>query len=190
MGYLTSLTAEERFFRNVDFESGGYPDYEDPLVSVGPDAGPCWMWIGGYNDNGYPRYHSRQGLGSLPYRISWFYLRGEIPKGLHLDHLCRRPGCVRPEHLEPVTPAENTRRSSNPFANNARKTHCSRGHLFDTKNTKLDEKGHRHCRLCSRMTNTRWAREKRERDRQNSASVIKQTETGASLSPDNEEEND
>jgi hypothetical protein len=36
--------------------------------------------------------------------------RDPIPAGLHLDHLCRVRDCVNPEHLEPVTNAENLRR--------------------------------------------------------------------------------
>jgi len=37
---------------------------------------------------------------------------GPIPDGLHLDHLCANPPCVRPDHLEPVTQAENNRRAA------------------------------------------------------------------------------
>lgn len=44
------------------------------------------------------------------YRWSYEYHRAEIPAGLHLDHLCRNPGCVNPWHLEPVSPLENMRR--------------------------------------------------------------------------------
>lgn len=36
--------------------------------------------------------------------------RGELPAKVELDHLCRRRSCVRPEHLEPVSKAENNRR--------------------------------------------------------------------------------
>lgn len=162
MGYLTSLTAEERFFRNVNRDSGIWPDESDPLVLIGRDKGPCWICSGSYNSNGYPRYNSRTtDYGTIPYRICWRYLRGEIQN--QLDHLCRNPGCVNPDHLEDVTSRVNTLRSNNPTARNARKTHCSRGHEFNELNTVVDAKGHRHCRICSRLTNTEWARKKRAR---------------------------
>jgi hypothetical protein len=35
---------------------------------------------------------------------------GPIPDGMEIDHLCFTPGCVNPDHLEPVTRAENARR--------------------------------------------------------------------------------
>lgn len=35
---------------------------------------------------------------------------GPIPEGLTLDHLCRQPACMRPDHLEPVTHATNLQR--------------------------------------------------------------------------------
>jgi hypothetical protein len=43
-----------------------------------------------------------------------FYERfkGPIPDGLDLDHLCRVPRCVRPEHLEAVTTAVNCQRGT------------------------------------------------------------------------------
>jgi hypothetical protein len=44
------------------------------------------------------------------HRFAYMLLVGAIPPGLTLDHLCGQPACVRPEHLEPVTNAENLRR--------------------------------------------------------------------------------
>lgn len=37
---------------------------------------------------------------------------GQIPEGMHLDHLCRVRACVEPAHLEPVTPRENAVRAA------------------------------------------------------------------------------
>lgn len=37
------------------------------------------------------------------HRAAWEALRGPIPAGLVIDHLCRNPKCWNPDHLEPVT---------------------------------------------------------------------------------------
>lgn len=49
--------------------------------------------------------------GYGPHRKVYAAARGPIPAGLTLDHLCRVKACVNPDHLEPVTRAENVRRS-------------------------------------------------------------------------------
>ena len=77
-------------------------------------------------------------------------MRGPIPEGLTLDHLCRVRACVNPAHLEPVTLRENTLRSpSAPTAINARKTECLRGHAFTPENTWV-HRSRRCCRECKR----------------------------------------
>ena len=51
-----------------------------------------------------------KGLGTkFAHRVVFQMLRHD-PVGFELDHLCRVPRCVNPEHLEPVTHAENMRR--------------------------------------------------------------------------------
>jgi hypothetical protein len=46
------------------------------------------------------------------HRVSYEVRYGYIGDGLCLDHLCKVTSCVNPEHLEPVTHAENNRRGS------------------------------------------------------------------------------
>lgn len=70
----------------------------------------CWVWTGHVIHGGYG--HVRyQGKHLKTHRVAYELLVGPIPEGLTIDHLCFNPACVRPEHLEPVTIAENIRRS-------------------------------------------------------------------------------
>lgn len=77
------------------------------LVVGGEDE--CWEWSGGLSDGyGYFRVGNRK---TYIHRLAWETLRGPIPEGLHIDHLCRNTRCANPAHLEPVTAAENSRRA-------------------------------------------------------------------------------
>lgn len=44
------------------------------------------------------------------HRAAYRKAKGEVPFGMHVDHLCRVRSCVNPDHLEVVTPSENLRR--------------------------------------------------------------------------------
>lgn len=135
-----------------------------PIPEHRPDLGPCWIWTSALSSQGY-------GVLTVNYkqvratRFAFALLAEPIPDHLHADHLCRVPACVKviadedgPAHLEPVTPRENYLRGTSPFADNARKTHCLRGHPFDATNTRILVGGRRGCRTCMRA-------EKRERRR-------------------------
>jgi HNH endonuclease len=74
------------------------------------DPGGCWLWTGQVNESGYGHFRRRDGRTVKAHRFAYETARGPIPEGLTLDHLCGRPRCVRPTHLEPVTNAENLRR--------------------------------------------------------------------------------
>lgn len=86
-----------------------HPELNFPKFLSMSRAGDCWLWTGVKVKGGYGRF---KGSGSkvLAHRWSYEYHVAEIPEGLELDHLCRRPSCVNPWHLEPVTPEVNQRR--------------------------------------------------------------------------------
>jgi hypothetical protein len=73
---------------------------------------PCWIWQRAVNNRGYGLL--RRGGRQFPAH-RWYYIErfGEVPEGLELDHLCRQRTCVRPEHMEPVTPEVNRQRGKN-----------------------------------------------------------------------------
>lgn len=112
-------------------------------------VGDCLIWTGPKNQGGYGRI-ARSSGSSYVHRAAWIALRGPIPAGLHLDHLCRQRACWNPDHLEPVTPRENVLRGEGLPAVNVTKTHCPQGHPYDEQNTGRTPKGGRRCRACER----------------------------------------
>ena len=118
------------------------------LVEAAPTG--CWLWTGCLR-RGYGKMALKTGVWVSAYRWAYEHFIGPIPAGLHLDHLCRVPRCVNPNHLEPVTHAENHRR--------ARKTHCLRGHPLNETTTYWSPRYRiRQCRACQRA---RYAEKRR-----------------------------
>jgi len=108
----------------------------------------CWLWTRSVSTGGYGRF-PLDGRTQSAHRVAYEMLVGPIPEGLQLDHLCRNPRCVHPDHLEPVTCRENLLRGETLQAHNAAKTHCLRGHEFAGENVYVSG-GRRHCRACRR----------------------------------------
>lgn len=132
-------------------------------VAVGSDQN-CWLWQAALKVK--PGYGSvwdgcRQ---EFAHRVAYRLFKGPIPKGLTIDHLCRNPRCVNPEHLEAVTKRVNDLRGESVFARNARKTHCLRGHLYDAANT-MRTKGGRQCLTCTTAARKRRTTRELERRR-------------------------
>jgi hypothetical protein len=104
----------------------------------------CWLWTAGRTANGYGQFTNKGTL--LAHRVAFELLVGPIPDGCVVDHLCRVRLCVRGEHLEAVTFAENSQRGGIPIAP---KIHCPQGHPYDEANTYIRPDGRgRDCRIC------------------------------------------
>lgn len=116
----------------------------------------CWEYQGHLIKGGYGMISlgGRPGRRALVHRIMYRDWFGSIPGDLTLDHLCFNTRCCNPNHLEPVTRSENTKRQWRAGRADAGKTqllrtHCKRGHPFDEQNTRhYDNK--RVCRACAR----------------------------------------
>ena len=86
----------------------------------------------------------------ISHRFAYEYFVGPIPDGMQIHHLCGNTSCCNPLHLTPVTPRENVMLSNGVTAQNARKTHCKRGHEFTPENIRWMKNG-RACRECERL---------------------------------------
>lgn len=108
-------------------------------------SGDCWPWPKGKNNTGYGiiTWHGRK---QTAHRVVYEQMRGPIPDGLTLDHLCRNRSCVNPWHMEPVTLKENILRGQSPAALHARKKVCPWGHAYTSHIVK--GKAHRFCKTC------------------------------------------
>jgi hypothetical protein len=126
------------------------------MVKAVPDPNSgCWLWIGSLDGQGYGNFWFR-GRPDKSHRASYVLHKGPIPVGRDIDHLCRVPACINPDHLECVTHAVNCERG---LVNQYRDaTHCIRGHPFDH----INNRGGRCCHICARMRNRQYEERRRE----------------------------
>lgn len=135
----------------------------------------CWTWTG-TTKNGYGCFYvTREGVNRMvqAHRFAYELLVGRLGKGVTLDHACHtvvassctvasqcpHRACVRPEHLEPMSLAENIG-----IGGNGAKTHCKRGHEFTSENTGAATWSGPHARYC-RTCKREQGRRLRERRR-------------------------
>jgi hypothetical protein len=76
------------------------------------ELGACLVWTGvQIQGRPYGRlYDPELKRSDEAHRVVWRRVFGAIPDRLTVDHVCRVTLCQRPDHLELVTKAENTRR--------------------------------------------------------------------------------
>ena len=128
----------KRFWAKVDCSGG---------------SNACWLWTGCKNNAGYGQFHF-EGKTVLAHRFAKMIAGDTIPNDLTGDHLCRRPACCNPSHIEIVPKRVNTLRGVGATSKNAEKTQCLNGHAYTPANTvekttKYGTAG-RECRECRR----------------------------------------
>lgn len=83
---------------------------------MGPEVeNGCMPWLGKPFCSGElaPTCHGTVTLRNrtwAAHRVVYALMKGPIPDGLWIDHLCGIASCVNPLHLEAVEPGENGRR--------------------------------------------------------------------------------
>lgn len=121
----------------------------------------CWNWTGYKTGYGYGLITThtigKKQFFKMVHRVAYELVKGPIPDGLQIDHLCRNKLCCHPYHLEAVTSKENTRRG----LKGVLMTHCWRGHPFDESNTRINKDGRRICKKCAAAYRRNYERRKK-----------------------------
>ena len=108
----------------------------------------CWWWTAAKNNRGYGMFGVNTTTLVLAHRWAYEAVRGPIPEGLELDHLCRVPLCVNPAHLEAVTHIENVRRG-----NAVNRSMCRNGRHAMTPTNRISnpsKQKYQHCGECNK----------------------------------------
>lgn len=119
----------------------------DRLIAHSVDApSGCRIWIGYAQHRGYGRVQLDGGRIGYAHRASYEAFVGAIPAGYEIDHLCRRPRCIRPHHLQAVPASVNVRRGTSPGAIARQREQCKFGHALLEHG--VERLGRRVCRTC------------------------------------------
>lgn len=92
-----------------EFDPAEIPGYgiEQRLAShIKPQPNGCWYWDGDPENRGRIRWAGKNWVG---YRLVFcmFNKMPSLPKGWHVHHMCRHGGCVNPNHLRLLSPADH-----------------------------------------------------------------------------------
>ena len=143
------------------------PPRQDPVdrfmakIEVDPTT-DCWNWTGNLGWQGYGQFWSEKQKTVRAHRWSFNRWNDAVPDGMQLDHLCRNRKCANPFHLESVTPRENVLRGDTPASRNAAKAECNEGHPLAGPNLRINSRGDRVCRECSRAASRRVTQKRKQ----------------------------
>lgn len=119
----------------------------------------CWLYARDIIKGGYGLLVVVSGgvrIASVVHRIMYENFVGPIPEGLEIDHLCKVPRCINPDHLEVVSHQENMRRR---FGN--KDGYCMKGHKFIVRSIRPNGTVVHDCPQCKRdNSRKRWATKK------------------------------
>lgn len=109
-GKVTAIAKRNRKERQIlKGQHLPYARYHEGRTNFTISETGCWVWNGKLNEDGYATTHWDNKSVRI-FVALYQQIRGPIPAGLILDHLCRNKACVNPYHMEPVTWGENVRR--------------------------------------------------------------------------------
>ena len=141
-------------------------DYVDQ--TGGPDA--CWPWLAYKNPDGYGIFglQGTQLIGA--HRLVFLLTQGPIPQGKLIGHTCHidlcrslpppcsHHACCNPKHIQAMSRRDmllhkhsqaGLQTAAQIHAQNVRaRTHCKKGHAFDSANTIKEKDGTRRCKAC------------------------------------------
>lgn len=143
---VTGGTDSERFWAKVEI------------------TGFCWNWTGAKGQHGHGFFNlgketGWKGIGA--HKFAWLDLMQEDTTGRDLDHLCRNPACVNPDHLEPVTHRENMYRGYAPGIRTRVTRVCKAGHNLDEVGFYTAASGRQTCKVCAAARSKRYLEKKR-----------------------------
>jgi hypothetical protein len=98
--------------RGYRFAANGHQHRTSAVAYIVDPVTDCWIWQRATKSFGYGdmRHNGR----NRPAHVVFYEEKyGPVPPGMELDHVvCNTPPCCNPDHVKPVTHAENTRRGA------------------------------------------------------------------------------
>lgn len=139
----------------------------------------CWLWTKLDGSLSPPNKYSLIPWKQVSYtahRLMYALFNEPISDyTLVADHLCRRPSCINPAHIEMTSTQENILRGIGEASKNAQKTHCKYGHELTPDNLIQYRNGitWRTCKQCARNANIARYRKDGRQDKYNRTTCYK-----------------